>query len=175
MHTTNQLLDEIAKRHRDASDYRIAKLLNTAQQTVSNWRRGKNVMSPDFGTRVAVLLGWDAAYIMASLEHERVEKARADGRDPLEQTGEILSTWARIAEKFRPTLPSVLLAMLALFGLMLLPHHVEASQIFGPRSSSVASVELRHNVYSVKSLLRRLRSWLAANLSFPLQMNFCPA
>lgn len=109
MHTTNQLLDEIARKHGSATDYRLAKLMNTAQQTVSNWRHGRRVMSPEFAPRVAALLEWDAAYVMACVEHERAVKESAI--DPLEQTGEILATWERIADKFRPTLPAILAAL----------------------------------------------------------------
>lgn len=166
MHTTTDLLDALAEKLGGVSDYRLAKILNTSTSNITAYRKGRSRLSVEFAFRVAQHLDWDAAYVVACVEAERAEQ---DSR--LEHTQEIVATWARIAAKFRPALPSILLAALAMFGLMLLPHHVEASEIFGPRSARVASPELRDNKDSVKWLMRRLRAWLAALLTPALQMN----
>jgi transcriptional regulator with XRE-family HTH domain len=112
MHTTNQLLDELSEKHSGATDYRLSKLLNTSTQTVSNWRRGRSSLSVEFAHRIAALLEWEPAYVVACVEWER---AARESTDALEQTGEILNTWQKIAEKFRPTLPGILLGAVGLF------------------------------------------------------------
>lgn len=110
MHTTNQLLDAVAAKHGGATDYRLSKLLHTSTQTVSNWRRGRSSLNPTFAVRVAELLKWEPAYVIACVERERAEK---DTR--LEQTDEIVATWQKIADRFRPALAITLVATLGLF------------------------------------------------------------
>lgn len=108
MHTTTQLLDALAEKHDGATDYRLGKLLNTSSQTVSNWRKGRTALSQDYALRVASLLDWDPAYVLACVERERAEK---DAR--LEQTDEIRATWERIAAKFAPRAAGIVLALVA--------------------------------------------------------------
>jgi len=111
MHTTIQLLDALSKKFEGASDYRIGKMLNVSSSAVvSNWRNGRSFLSQDYALKVAELLGWEPAYVIACVERERAEK---DSR--LEQTDEIKATWEKIADKFRPIAASILLACLGLF------------------------------------------------------------
>lgn len=162
--TTNAMLDSIAKKHGNCTDYRLSKLLRTSVQNVSGWRKG-SVMSPDFAPRVATLLKFDAAYVMACLEHERVGRLKAHGtqRDVLEDTGEILSTWARIAEKFRPTLPAILAALLLpLFGAFSEP--AQASTVVSASDSSAVGLYIMRSSRSRRKrpathTLERLTRW----------------
>lgn len=110
MHTTNELLDALAAKHGGASNYRLGKLLNTASaSTVQNWRIGRSSLSLDYAIKVAKLLDWPPEYVIACVEAERAGKD-----DRLEQTGEIIATWQRIAERFKP---AAMLALCVLAGL----------------------------------------------------------
>lgn len=114
MHTTNQLLDALAEkvgglRGGRASNYRLAKLLNVSSgATVRSWRRGRTQLSLDYALKVAHLLEWDPAYVIACVEKERAQK---DAR--IAQGDELSAVWTRIAEKFRPAAASIVLALTA--------------------------------------------------------------
>jgi hypothetical protein len=109
MHTTNQILDTIAAKHDGATDYRLAKIFGTSSQTVAHWRKGRTSLSLDYAIKAAALLDWDAAYVVACVEHERAAK---DAR--LEATDEIRATWERIAQRFKPA--AAILAAFMLLG-----------------------------------------------------------
>lgn len=97
MHTTNEILDQIAIKFDHCTDYRLGKLLNTSSSAITNYRQGKNFLSQTFAIRAAALLEWDPAYVIACVEWERA------GRDSrLEQTDEIRATWEKIAQRFKP-------------------------------------------------------------------------
>lgn len=149
MHTTNQLLDAIAEKHGNATNYRLSKLFATNQQTVGHWRKGRSIMSPEFATKAAALLDWDPAYVVACVEHERAMRG-----DPLERTGDVLATWERIADRFRPAIPSILLGFVALFGAMHSPQ-AQAVTATSEKTSSFTAV------YIMRGGMRRLRRWLA--------------
>lgn len=110
MHTTNQLLDALSARHGNATDYRLSKLLGTSPSGVTNWRKGRSSLSPDYAHKMAALLEWEPAYVLACVERESAQK---DER--IEQTQEIMATWEKIAERFRPALPGIVLACLGAF------------------------------------------------------------
>lgn len=107
MHTTPQILDAIAAKYGNCSDYRISKLLGTSTGSVGNWRVGRSALNPTYAVKAAVLLDWEPAYVLACVEHERAAK---DER--LEQTDEIRATWEKIAERFKPASLAILAAML---------------------------------------------------------------
>jgi len=92
-HTTNDLLDILAARHGNCSDYRLAQLLGTSPSNVTHWRKRRAAFSSKAAHRIAALLEWDAAYVLACVELERAARAR----DKL-----LAATWRRIAEQFRP-------------------------------------------------------------------------
>ncbi len=106
MHTTNQLLDALSAKYGGVSDYRLAKLLNTSTPaTVNNWRKGRSGISPQYAVKLADLLGWEPAYVLACVERERTEK---DSRI-LDDTGELKATWEKIAARFAPGGAAVIL------------------------------------------------------------------
>jgi len=100
-------------------------------------------MSPEFALKVALLLEWDPAYVVACVEHERAQHA-----DPLEQTGEILATWERIAEHFRPK---------HVAGILL----VCAAAIFGgiPERAEALTPQLQPNINLPLYTLCALGAW----------------
>lgn len=155
MHTTNQLLDEIGLRRGNSTTYHLAKALGTSHQTVSHWRKGRSIMSPDFAPRVAALLEWDPAYVMACVEHERVLRD-ASHKDPLEQTGEILATWERIADKFRPYVPAILAAV-ALPFLGLFSEPAQASTAKLTSNSDFTAVYIMRSLCTKTQRRRRRR------------------
>jgi len=147
-HTTNQILDEISKRYGGASDYRIAKLLTTSPQYVSHWRAGRSALSLDFAHRAAKLLEWDAAYVVACVEHERAAK---DAR--LEATDEIRATWEKIAQRFAPAAAVILAVILGLTT----PQKSEASPRLRARDHAVTVYIMR----STKAFVRRVVRWIS--------------
>lgn len=150
MHTTIQLLDEISKKYGGISDYRIGKMLGVSgTAVVYSWRKGASAFSQDFALKVAALLEWDPAYVIACVERERAAK---DAR--LEQTGEIVATWEKIAERFRPGISSILLVTAALFS-GLSPSPAQAVTRTSSGSGDLTAVCI------MRAGAKRFRRWLA--------------
>lgn len=161
MHTTNQILDEISKRYGGCSDYRLAKLLTTSSQTVSGWRSGRTRLSLDFALRAAALLEWEAAYVVACVEHERAER---DAR--LEQTDEIKATWEKIAQHFKPAAAVILAVLLGLAT----PAKTEASARPRARDHVDAIYIMRSTKAFVRRLVRRVAQFWRSRLSAALNV-----
>jgi hypothetical protein len=140
MHSTPQLLDAISEKHGGATDYRIAKLLGTSTSAVTSWRKGRAAFSLDYAHKVAELLSWDPAYVVACVEWERAEK---DAR--LERTDEIKATWEKIAQRFKPA--AAILAVWLLVALA--PNQVVRAD--GGTASQCPSIHYAK---------RRRRSWI---------------
>jgi len=71
--TTNDLLDEVRKINGIESDYRLAKLLNVRQPTISNYRSGRSQLSDEIAVRLAALMDRHPGYILASLAADRAK------------------------------------------------------------------------------------------------------
>lgn len=153
MHTTNELLDTLSAKHENASDYRLAKLLATSTSVITRYRKGGSSLSPDFAIRVAQLLEWEPAYVLACVERERAEK---DSR--VQDPAALAATWERIAERFRPVVPGILLACLgAFFGLN--PSSTQARTITTSTPSEPSAIYIMR----IRRFARRwLRLWFPA-------------
>ncbi len=73
MHTTIELLDLLKTRYGWDSDYRVAKELGIPKQTVSNWRTKVASFGNPEAIRIAKLLNFDPAYVMACANHDRAK------------------------------------------------------------------------------------------------------
>jgi len=81
MHTTIELID-LAKRRLSLahnlplpmSDYRLGKLMDIRQGTVSNWRTGKTGIGTEFAQKFAQACDLPEAYVYACIEHERTKE-----------------------------------------------------------------------------------------------------
>lgn len=105
MHTTKQIL--ALARARLASEgpvtnYRLGKLLDIAESTISNWEKERAHMSPEYVHKFAVATGLCEEYIYACIEAERAKSP------------EIKRLLARIAAQYAPKLASILLAVFLL-------------------------------------------------------------
>lgn len=73
MHTTIELLDLLKTRHGWDSDYRVAKEIGVTKQAVSYWRNGMGSFGNSESIRIARLLNFDPAYVMACANHDRAK------------------------------------------------------------------------------------------------------
>lgn len=71
MENTNELLDEVKRRHKIGSDYALAKRLGITRSVVSAYRTGKRNLGEDVAVTVADLLDVDPGYVLACMEAER--------------------------------------------------------------------------------------------------------
>jgi len=85
MHTTTELLDLLSERNGGVSDYRLSRLIGVRRTAVSNWRRGVSHFGNAEAIRVAKLLNFDPAYVMACANRER------------SRTDEERAIWERVA------------------------------------------------------------------------------
>jgi hypothetical protein len=154
MHTTTQILDEIGRRAGNSTTYHLAKLFKTTDQTVGHWRKGRSIMGPKFAVKAAELLDWEPAYVLACIEHERATREKS-----LEETGEVLATWERIADRFRPAVPGIVLACLGAFSAL---HSPEVS---ARSAGDLDALDLTNNIHYANQRRRRrlpsLRRWFA--------------
>jgi hypothetical protein len=123
MHATPDFLDLAKKRlaakhdlELPMSDYRLHKLLDVKQSTLSNWRIGKSHIAPEFADLFARVCEVPEEYVLACIEHERAKSKS------------VRSIYARIAAKFKPsTLIVLCAAILAVGAGALSPSTSEAS------------------------------------------------
>ncbi len=85
MDTTNSLLDRVAAKHGNCSDYRLAKILQVVHGSISNYRAGRSHVSDEIALRVASELDLAPGYVLACMAAERA------------QTEELRRTWAGVA------------------------------------------------------------------------------
>jgi hypothetical protein len=108
--TINDLLAAVKIRHALASNYALAKFLDTRETTVWRWTSGRNLPDEETTARLAELAGLDPDLVVTSMQGERT-------RDPAGK-----ARWARIADRLKtaPALaclvPFLALAALALPG-----------------------------------------------------------
>jgi hypothetical protein len=77
LETSLDLLNRIRARHDGASWYRLAKIIDTSESTVNNWKHGRSAIGREYVTRIAELLEEPAEYVLACVEHEREQDAGA--------------------------------------------------------------------------------------------------
>lgn len=70
---TNQYLDALKNRHNLPSDYKLAQLLGTTRQTISNYRHGRKHFSDQTALQISGLLDIPAAKIMIDMRVERTK------------------------------------------------------------------------------------------------------
>lgn len=70
---TVELLDAVKARHNLTSDYKLAKLLKTSPQKISNWRAGRTLPGTLSCFAIAEALGEQPAGVIALVELERAE------------------------------------------------------------------------------------------------------
>lgn len=100
MNTTLEYLDAVKSKLGGASDYRLAKVLGVAQQTVSGYRVNGFEMDDKVCLKVAEILGIDAAIVLASI-HAKRAKTEAEK-----------TAWKLIYERLGGIAASVLIATL---------------------------------------------------------------
>jgi plasmid maintenance system antidote protein VapI len=128
MHTTVQLLDlakqRLAAKHGlelPMSDYRLGKLLNIKQTTISSWRTGRVHIGTEFASRFADACDLSPEYVYACVQRERAD------------TPEEISLLQRIAAAFKETKAAALVLAMVAAGMSLAPAgnqaHASASSI----------------------------------------------
>ena len=75
--TSIEILDRLAAKLGNASDYRVAQELKVSKATVSNWRVGKGAIGEDNAIRIAELLGEDPKFVLACVLAERTKSKEA--------------------------------------------------------------------------------------------------
>jgi transcriptional regulator with XRE-family HTH domain len=70
---TIEILDELRETKGLQSDYKLAKLLDVRQQTVSNYRNNRTQMTDEIAYRAARMLGRPPGPILARLAGERAK------------------------------------------------------------------------------------------------------
>lgn len=90
---TIEFLDELKSRFKLTSDYKLAKLLQVHQTSVSNYRKGRTFLSPEIALKVGALLEISPGYILACVEEERAERTNR----PL-----IRDAWHEVARALAP-------------------------------------------------------------------------
>jgi hypothetical protein len=68
---TKELIAAVKKAQGAGTDYRVAQLLDTQPTTVTNWAKGRNVISDEYAIRAARLANLDPAYVLVSIAAER--------------------------------------------------------------------------------------------------------
>jgi plasmid maintenance system antidote protein VapI len=72
---TTVLLDEIREAKGITSDYKLAQVLDVAQQTITSYRHGRTQMNDEVAFRAAHMLGKPPAPLMAQIAGERAKNA----------------------------------------------------------------------------------------------------
>ena len=98
MTTTTTLLDRVSKHLGDASDYRVAQVLEVNKASVSRWRVGKSSLSDATAMKVAEILGEDPAHVLALVHAERSDSPAAQ------------KVWKRVAAGYAAKAVPLLLA-----------------------------------------------------------------
>ena len=83
---TTALLDEIKTAKGIESDYKLAQVLEVRQQTITNYRSGRNQMSDEIAYRAARMLGRAPGPVMAQIAGERAKDTQ------------VSKVWAEIAK-----------------------------------------------------------------------------
>lgn len=148
MMTTKDLLESVKLLKVVHSDYALAKLLGTSRQTISNYQTGRYVMDVEMCFRVAELLGFDPAQVVAWIEAERAHRAERAVDE---------ARWAERAKKLAGMAAAVLVA----FGLGS-PSPAEASET---PSAGRATVHYVYRRRSRKTSLQAVAASAVALLS----------
>lgn len=93
--TTVEFLDAIKARHNIPSDYKLAKFIGVAQQTVSNYRVKGIGFDDELAIRVAELLEIDPGYVLACIHAERTKRPQ------------VRDAWEKVARGLAASLAAV--------------------------------------------------------------------
>lgn len=72
MLSTNELLDRVKAVQNIKSEYRLCRVVGVADQTLTNWRKGKSP-SDEYAVKLAQLANLDVGLVLASIAAERVK------------------------------------------------------------------------------------------------------
>lgn len=161
LETSQQLLERVrATLGDDVSYYRVSKVIGATDGTIANWRHGRSGIGREYVTRVAELLGERPEYVLACVEHEREQDAGAR------------KLWERIAAKFSSRAASIVLALLAGFGLIALPAQRVAAHATEAAPASVYYGKWRRYL---RRLARRVLQGIQGSGLFPRPSVTAPA
>lgn len=73
MDTTESLLNKLAARNGNCSDYRLSKILGVTPSTVYNYRSGRSCLADDIAVKIARELELPPAYVLACMMAERAK------------------------------------------------------------------------------------------------------
>lgn len=102
---TNQLLDEVKRRHSLESDYALAKLLGWPTSRISIYRAGRRTLDEETALELAELAGLEAGLVLAWMAAERAERA---------DRPEVARAWQRLARRAVGVLVAAVAAQAAL-------------------------------------------------------------
>lgn len=88
MHTISAFLDDLKSLKNNASDYRIAKILEVSNSTVAFWRQGRQLPNSATCERLAKELGLPTEYVLACVNAEK------------EKSDSLRAVWVRMATAF---------------------------------------------------------------------------
>lgn len=74
--TTADFLNELKAKHGLKSNYAVAKFLDQTDTAIARWAHGKNTFSDETALKIAELLEYDPAYVMACMAAERSKDAK---------------------------------------------------------------------------------------------------
>lgn len=73
--TTADFLNELKVKHGLKSNYAVAKFLDQTDTAIARWAHGKGTFSDETAMKIAELLEYDPAYVMACMAAERSKDA----------------------------------------------------------------------------------------------------
>lgn len=132
MITTNELIESAKSNSGISSYYRLARVIDISDQSLTEWRKGKTP-NDEHAAKLAEMAGLDTGFVLACMAAER---AKDDS---------LKSVWANIAKRLETALPAVFLLILSMLGgITFTPDaHAESSQL------SPARVNMSHTVERV--------------------------
>ncbi|MFC3151779.1 hypothetical protein ACFOEK_12135 [Litoribrevibacter euphylliae] len=74
MKTTQEFFQEICETYELTSAYSVAKILDVTSPTAQRWRNGNHSFDDESAVKVAAILGYEPAYILACMAAERASK-----------------------------------------------------------------------------------------------------
>ena len=104
MITVTVLMDRAKAAAGIPSNYRLARVLDVTENTVSNWKHGRKLPDESTALRLAEMAGLDAGEVLAS-----VRAARADA-------GPVRDVWADVAARLARTAATAAAALVAVTG-----------------------------------------------------------
>ena len=74
MKTTKNFYDEICETYEVSSAYAVAKIVDVKPNTALRWKKNASTFDEDISVRVAKLLDYDPAYVLACMAAQKSEE-----------------------------------------------------------------------------------------------------